>query len=30
MLSNEGRIQLDISLESFMGEVESRFIRLAA
>jgi PIN domain nuclease of toxin-antitoxin system len=28
MLSNKGRIQLDISLESFMGEVESRFVVL--
>jgi PIN domain nuclease of toxin-antitoxin system len=28
MLSNKGRIQLDVSLESFMGEVESRFIVL--
>jgi len=28
MLSNQGRIHLDVSLESFMGEVESRFIVL--
>src|ERR1700735_471646 len=28
MLSNKGRIHLDISLESFMGEVERRFIVL--
>jgi PIN domain nuclease of toxin-antitoxin system len=27
-LSNKGRIQLDVSLESFLGEVESRFIIL--
>jgi PIN domain nuclease of toxin-antitoxin system len=28
LLSKKGRIYLDISLESFMGEVESRFIVL--